>query len=196
MGSGAWAQVPGHAQDAVWTEPGNWGQLTGTNLKFSTWLVCHGTGLFVTVLFNSNEKKKTTNYKQNQQVGVKYGYGKSPWENKYCQTGRGACSFLEVCSQDLVMFYLCFNVYLSIWLYSQLHYFSFFFLSRSACQLKALDLCLEPTNVFARLDSIIPTSFQWTAFRVSVFAWVLGKEKERKKERKQRSLIMQSSFLS
>lgn len=57
MGSGAWAQVPGHAQDAVWTEPGNWGQLTGTNLKFSSWLVCHGTGLFVTVLFNSNEKK-------------------------------------------------------------------------------------------------------------------------------------------
>lgn len=77
VGSGAWAQVQGHAQDAVWTEPGNWGHLTGTNLKFSTRLVCHGTGLFVTVLFNSNEKK-TTNHKQNQQVGVNYGYGKSP----------------------------------------------------------------------------------------------------------------------
>lgn len=42
----------------------------------------------------------------------------------------------------------------------------------SVCQLKALDLCLEPTNAFVRLDSIIPKSFQWTAFTVSAFAWV------------------------
>lgn len=100
------------------------------------------------------------------------------WEKllrKYCQSWRSAYLFLEVCAEYLVMF-LCLNVHLSIQLCDHLHDFSFFFLSHSACQLKALDLCLEPTNVFARLDSIIPTSSQWTAFRVSACAWVKKKE--------------------
>lgn len=107
------------------------------------------------------------------------------WEKslrKCCQTARDACLFLEVCSRCLVMF---FYAWMYFWLYHcMIICMTFLFvLPYSACQLKALDLCLEPTNVFARLDSIIPTSSQWTAFRVSAFAWV-QKKKKRKKQSK------------
>lgn len=51
------------------------------------------------------------------------------------------------------------------------------FLFYSVCPLKASDLCLEPISAFAKQDSIIRESSQWTGFRVSAlhfcaYTWV------------------------